>query len=552
MNAPAKALFPAPQQWLQAAGLALLAIAAYLPALQAGFVWDDDFHVTGNALLRSIDGLRRIWLEPTATPQYYPLVHTTFWLEYRLWGLQPAGYHAVNVLLHAVNAVLAWRVLLRLAVPGAWLAAAVFALHPVHVESVAWISERKNVLSLAFYLGALLVWTGAASQPPAAQRRAMAPVLVLFLAALLSKTVACSLPAAMLVLAWWQRGRIRRVDLLVTGPMFVLGLAFGLMTVYLERHHVGAVGEDFNLTLPERLLVAGRALWFYAGKLCWPTNLTFIYERWTLDTHSAAQWAFPLAAAVVVCAVWAARGKLGRGPLAGLLLFGGTLAPALGLIDFYPMRYSFVADHFQYAASLALIALAAAAAVRALEALGPRGRPLGLALCGLALAALGGLTWRQTQAYRDAATLWRDTLAKNPNCWMAWHNLGNLLLHEGRSDEAVAMYGKSLELVGSRSGPQVAQAHCNLARLLQSQAEEAALDGQHARADVRFRQAADHYQAAIRGGVAPPGTHFNLALVLERLGRMREAAAMMRAAAELDPGDSEARWRLHMLEESLK
>src|SRR5688572_14772657 len=143
---------------LPAAALLAMTLIAYAPAFRAGFIWDDPDYVTNNATLRSLDGLRQIWFVPQATPQYYPLVHTSFWIEYQLSGLNPTGYHAVNVLLHAVAAILLWRVLTMLEVPGAWLAAGMFAVHPIHVESVAWVTERKNVLSGVFYLASALMY----------------------------------------------------------------------------------------------------------------------------------------------------------------------------------------------------------------------------------------------------------------------------------------------------------------------------------------------------------------------------------------------------------
>ncbi|MBU0640698.1 MAG: hypothetical protein KKB50_17685 [Planctomycetes bacterium] len=255
-------------------GVVLVAatLAAYVPAMRGGFIWDDDYYVSDNQTLRTTDGLRRIWLEPGAVPQYYPLVHTTYWVEYRLWQDWAPGYHAVNVVLHALSALLVATALRRLQVPGAWFAALLFALHPVHVESVAWITERKNVLSGLFYLLAVLAYCRFANldSNPARPGRCWGCytlALALFLCALLSKTVTASLPAALLLLIWWKRGRIGGRDIAPLVPFFALGIALGLVTVWMEKHHVGAQGELWHLALAERLLVAGRAAWFYAGKL---------------------------------------------------------------------------------------------------------------------------------------------------------------------------------------------------------------------------------------------------------------------------------------------
>ena len=276
-----------------AASLVLLAIAAHGTAVRNGFIWDDDDYVVENATLSAPDGLRRIWLEIGSTPQYYPLVHTSYWLEYRLWGLEPAGYHAVNVLLHALACVLLFAVLRRLAVPGAWLAAAIFAVHPVHVESVAWITERKNLLSGVFYLGSLLTYVRFARIGDGDRRAPRAPglyaaSLLLFAAALLSKTVTGSLPAVVLLLLYWKGRQVDRRELVPLAPFFLLAVLSGWLTVSLETQLVGARGGAWDLSLAERAIVAGRAVFFYAGKLALPAGLTFNYPRW--DVAAASRW----------------------------------------------------------------------------------------------------------------------------------------------------------------------------------------------------------------------------------------------------------------------
>jgi len=348
-------------------GILILALAAtaYAPALRGDFVWDDDDYVTDNPTLTNLDGLRRIWLEFGATPQYYPLVYTTFWIEYHIWQLHPFGYHLTNVLLHMVNALLLWAILRRLAVPGAWLAAAIFAVHPVHVESVAWITERKNVLSGAFYLSSMLLYlrfAGIGPDRPSGRRRwaYFVLALLLFACALLSKSVTCTLPAALVLLLWWRRRRLRASDLWPLIGWLVVGLLMALTTVWMERHHVGTRYIDWSLSPLDRCLIAGRAVWFYAAKLLWPAKLTFFYPRWHIDAGLWWQYLFPLAAVAVIAALWWLRSRLGKGPLVAVLLFVGTLTPALGFVDVYPMRFSFVADHFQYLASAGLIALGAA------------------------------------------------------------------------------------------------------------------------------------------------------------------------------------------------
>ena len=450
-----------PRLAIVAAVIAAATLLSYLPALGARYIWDDEAYVTGNETLRTLGGLADIWLSPWATPQYYPLVHTTFWLEYRLWGLAPAGYHLVNVALHAANAVLVYLLLRRLKLPGALLAAGLFALHPVHVESVAWITERKNVLSALLYLSAMLTYLRfrPLGENGGGERRTYILALALFAGALLSKTVTASMPAAFLLLVYWKEGRITRRDVLLLLPFFALGLVAGGNTAWLEKHRVGAYGADWALSFAERVLIAGRAVWFYFGKLVWPHPLVFIYPRWELDAASPAQWAFPAAAVLVVAGLVAARGRLGRGPLVAVLFFGGTLFPALGFFDVYPMRFSFVADHFQYLASLGLLALLAAGAAQAFAR--PDRRRIGHGAAALWLLALGTLTYAQSVHYHDYETLWLDTLSKNPGCWMARNNLGLLYEKTGRTEEAVAQYRLALEVK-----PGAPDAHTNLGNVL--------------------------------------------------------------------------------------
>ena len=434
---------------LWAALIVVMTFVAYVPALQGGFVWDDDAYVTRNATLRDLEGLRRIWLEPTSFPQYYPLVFTTFWLEYHLWGLDPFGFHVTNVLLHASSAVLLWLLLRRLGVPGAWLAAAIFALHPVEAESVAWVTERKNVLSGLFYLAAFhAYWSFADGEAPAhpASRRnrwAMyAASVLLFACALLAKTVTGSLPAALLLASCWKRGRVRAREVLALVPLVLVGVASGLNTAWMEKHVVGAQGTEWTLTFVERCCIAGRALWFYAAKIVWPYPLTFVYPRWHVDPSVWWQVLLPVAAVAVVVALWCLRRRIGRGPLAATLFFAGTLFPALGFFDFYPMRYSFVADHFQYLASIGLVTLLAALATR----VAGRQREVGSVAAAVLLVTLGAFTWRQGAIYANLETLWRDTVAKNPDAALAHNNLGLILDGRDRVDEAVAHYREALRL----------------------------------------------------------------------------------------------------------
>ena len=535
MNQPRRsASFPAVAQAAAGAGgwppgavfvLVFMAILiAYFPSLRGGFLWDDAGHVT-NAELRSWSGLLRIWFEPGVTQQYYPLLHSAFWLEHRLWGDATVGYRLVNVLWHAISAGLLVAILRRLAVPGALLAGLLFALHPVCVESVAWISEQKNTLSTVFYLAAALAWLRFEEE-----RRPVryAVASLWFLAALLTKTVTATLPAALLVLACWRRGRLSwRGDVLPLLPWLAAGVGAGLFTAWFERTGIGAQGAEFSLSIVERGLLAGRVFWFYLGKLTWPAELAFFYPRWDVDAAAAWQYLFPAAAlALLGGLVWWAREGRGRGPLAAFLLFGGTLFPVLGFVNVYPFVFSYVADHFQYLASSSLFTLAAAGFVGA-----ARNRRLRLpwrgaqAIAAAVLVVLGALTWRQSKDYVDSITLYRATLARNPDSWVAHHNLASELAGRGAPHEALPHARRAVELK-----PDFPEALNNLADNLTRTG--------------RAAEALPLLERALQLQPAYAQAENNLGIALMRLGRAEEGVRRFQRAIELQPRLAETHYNL--------
>ncbi|MDE2766538.1 MAG: glycosyltransferase family 39 protein, partial [Chloroflexota bacterium] len=441
----------------QALALALLVAISYLPALEAGFVWDDLIFVE-EAAVHHWSGLWSIWFSPAEIEKeghYWPVVYTSFWLDHKLWGLEPLGYHAVNVALHLVNVLLAWFLLRRLAVPGAWVIAAVFAVHPLHVESVAWVMERKDLLSALFYLAAALTWIRFVKTPRPG-RYALA--LGLFAAALLSKSIAVTLPAALLIYHWWQAGRVTRTDLARLAPFFGVALVITALDLsfYTSREPL-----DLGYSLAERVLIAARALWFYAGKLVWPADLAVIYPLWDVSAADPVAWAYVAAAAALAAALWFGRQRLGRGPLAGILFFAVTLSPVLGFVDYGYMQFSLVADRFQYLAGLGVLAVLLGAARRGVDRLPSATRTAAAAALILVLAMLGALTWRQAGIYRDEVTFFSHILAHNPNARDAHLNLVGPLSDAGRLEDALAAARAAVE-----QRPDHSLANSNLGRTL--------------------------------------------------------------------------------------
>ena len=541
--------------------LVLAPLIAYWPALRGGTLWDDSSHITAPDL-QSLHGLWRIWFELGATQQYYPVLHSAFWIEHRLWGDSVLGYHLLNVFLHAACACLVVLIVRRLALPGAWLAGFVFALHPVCVEAVAWISEQKSTLSGVFCLAALWLYL---DYDKSRRWRSYLFGIGLFVLSLLSKSVTATLPAVVLVILWWRHGRLGwKRDVLPLIPWFALAIPMGLFTAWVERRYVGAVGSDFNLTFVQRVLIAGRDLWFYAAKLILPIGLTFSYPKWQIDSGAWWQYLYPLGV-VAAGIVFLIAARRNRGPLAGFLIFAGTLFPVLGFLNVLPFRYSWVADHFQYLASLGLIVPVAAYAAVAVPRLFPAGESRLAALAAVAVAVLGILTVRQSSQYRDEETLYRATLASNPSSWLVHNNLGIVLESKpGGIDEAIAEFQAELKLnpiyaarahfnladaysrldppniaaavdeyrAGLRIQPDYIEAHTNLGNLLASTP-----DGTD--------EAIAEFQKAVQLSPDSATAHANLGNALAQApGRLPQAIQEFETAVRLDPGMVELRCNL--------
>jgi protein O-mannosyl-transferase len=580
--------------WRGAALIFLLTLGAYAPVFRAGFIWNDEDYVTQPAL-RSLHGLWRIWFDVGATQQYYPALHSAFWIEHLLWGDAPLGYHLLNVLLHATAACLLVLVLRRLAVPGAFLAGLVFALHPVCVETVAWVSEEKNTLSTVFYLWTALTYLrwreplmrdeekvgpGGRGRPLAPSSRGVSSneqpgassfakasegcaarlylywcATALFILTVASKSEAATLPAALLVILWWKQGRLSwRTDVAPLLPWFGVAVAGGLITAWVEFTDIGARGADFALSITQRFLVAGRVVWFYLGKLLWPAHLIFIYPRWQIDAGAAWQYFFPLAALGLVAVLWLVRRRT-RAPLAVALIFVGTLFPVLGFFNVFAFLFSFVADHFLYLASLGIIAFVSAG-----WGLWYRhDRRLPLVVAGLVLVVFGALTWRQSGMYRDIETFYRVTLDRNPAAWMAHNNLGVLLEDSGRTSEAIEHYEQALRLkpdfidshnnlgvaLAAARRPREAMAEYQRALQLNPNYLSAYLNlGNLLRDTGNPQQAIAEYDQALRIQPSSAEAHNNLGIALAQEGRLSEAMDQCREAVRLNPNYVQAHYDL--------
>jgi len=535
--------------------LVLCVLLAYLPVGRAGFIWDDDYYITKNPLLTAPDGLWRIWFTLDAPSQYFPLVYTVFRIEHALWGVAPAGYHWVNLLLHVANALLVWRLLKRLRVPGAWLGAALFALHPIQVETVAWATELKNILSLFFMLLSALAWIEFVVERPKPAWGYYGLALIFYGLALCGKTTACTLPAALLLILWLQHKPIGLSRWLQVVPFVLMGLGMGLVTVWWERYHQGTEGGIFTLGVRERFLIAGHAVWFYLGKLLWPVNLTFSYPRWTLHPTDPLAYAWLAAGILPVAAICYARRWLGRSVEVAALFYVATLVPMLGFIMLYTFRYSFVADHYQYAACIGPLALAAAGISLGLSRCDRTIPFLKPVLCGALVLVLGVLTWQRAEVFRDPKALWNDTLAKNPDSWMAHNNLGLLLEKEGRLENAVDQFQQALRIkpddfealndlgtifAGSGRFAEAVDYYRRAERIEPNNFDLLKNLGSALAATGQFDEAIENYHQAIRIHANRPEVFVYLAMTLGQAGRERDAVDAYQAALKLNPDLPEA------------
>jgi protein O-mannosyl-transferase len=571
------------QLWAQAAVIVAAVLLVYLPAWRAGFVWDDEQLITGNPLLRTFSGLSEIWAG-SRTADYFPMTSTVFWIERHLFGDNATGYHAVNIFLHAADSVLVWLVLRRLQIPGAWFAGLIFGIHPVHVESVAWISELKNVLAMFFALLSVFCFVGSNEWR---QSRYLAS-LFFFALALLSKTQTVFLPIALLLYGWWRDGGSFRREAIRIWPFFVMAAVFGLITIWFQNRGIGQE-EIVTGSFSRRLVNGGMAIWWYAGKVFLPTRLMTIYPRWRFDSPELWEW-LPLVGLVLLLGLlWRCRNRGTGGAFFAAACFVVALLPIIGFVRMAYLRSgTLVADHLQYFADVSLIAFVCAAVAILANRARREIRTTVAAVAILLIAMMGAYGWQRTKVFHDEEALWRDNLARNPDAWQGRARLGQYFFRQGnyfdaiehlqravelkpelpenhnllglaycraeRFEEGIAEYRKALELkqpsAATAESASVATIRTNLANALTITGNNLSGNATEIPSEAmrRYEEAIAQYEKALELEPSQPAIHRNLGLVLARLGRLDEAEAHLRATLQIVPDEPTAKETLKEIE----
>jgi hypothetical protein len=438
----------------------LLIVAAglwiYWPALHGNWLWDDDFLIEHNDLIQDPDGLRHVWFSPSDLIDYFPLTVSLEWLEWQFWPDDTFCYHLTNVILHVSSALLVWHLLSKLGLRLAWLGGLLFTIHPVMVESVAWIAELKNTLSMPFFLLSMCAWIDY-------DRREKSEYyflsLFLFLTAMLCKTTMVMFPVIILLYAWWKRGRIGWNDLKYSAPFFAISLALSLAVIAYLRYGVGQefipLGGFFS-----RMACAGLSIAFYFSKCFLPVELLPIYPQWNIDPPSPVQFLpWPVLGGAIYW-LWTKCSKSepwARHVLFGLGFFLINLAPFVGFRVISFMRFTWVMDHFLYLPIIGLLGLAVAALGQLEERLSATTRPYAIGGIAVAMILLTIGSHRYAKIFINSKTQWTYTIQHSPGAWPAYNNLGNVLSDTGQQQEAMEQYKKALIL-----NPNYPEAHNNL------------------------------------------------------------------------------------------
>ena len=591
--APAKVALP--QQAALVAAIIVAVVVVYLPALRGDFVWDDFLLITGNPLLQNFSGLLEIW-SGGRTADYFPLTNTVFWIEHHLFGANATGYHAVNILLQIANALLVWRLLKQLNIPGAWLAGLIFGIHPVHVASVAWISELKNLLAMLFALLSVLFFLKLDNQRLRNSVTAYSASLVFFALALLSKTQVVFLPFVLLLCAWWRDKKSAgtktnqdlRSDAIRSWPFFALAIFLGLVTMWFQSRGIGE--EEIVIgSLPRRFVNAAMAIWWYAGHLFAPVRLMAIYPNWRFDPPQVWEWLPLVVLLCVLAGLWHWWNHGTGGAFFAVACFIVALLPSLGLVRMaYVRSGTLVADHLQYFADVSLLALFCAGVAYAWNQRQRATKIATATIVTLLVGVMGTYAFDRTEVYRNEETLWQDNLSKNPDAWQAHimmaqrrfkqeryaeaayhagraaelkpeladiHNqLGLAYCRLERFEDGIAEYRKALQLKEAKPSAArsagVAKIRANLANALAITANHLSESAPTIPEEAmrRYEEAIRQYEEALEIDPQQPAIHRNLGMLLAQLGRYDEAIPHLRATLQMVPNEPVARETLDAIE----
>jgi Flp pilus assembly protein TadD len=510
----------------QALVIAVAVLWIYWPALHGDWLWDDDLDITDNPITQSPTGLWSIWFAPGSQFDYYPIKASVQWLQWHLWGMDTLGYHLTNVFLHILGALLVWRLLSKFGLRLAWLGGLIFAIHPVQVESVAWIVELKNTLSLPPLLLAMCAYVDFEEHGKA---KDYGLALGLFLVAILCKLSVALFPLVILLYVWWRRGRIGWIDLKTSMPFFGVALVVGLITIVSGIYDVRFNHNDPGAMpvggLLARLVAAGLSLSFCFSKVFLPVGLLPIYPKWAIDLSSPVQYLPWLVLGGVIGWLWSKRRSWGRHGLLGLGFFLINLGPCPGFIPVCDMPFAWVMDHFLYLPIIGLIGLVVAALGEMEMQLPASFRFYSFGLVTVMLAYLALCSHSYAKIFNNSETLWTYELQLNPEASVAHYNLGNALFQTGRIPEAKTQFEQALQI-----NPNDADARTNLGSSLFQLG--------------RMPEAMAQFEQALQLNPNDAETHNNLGQALLQLDRGTEAVVQFKAAIQIKPDFAEAYFNL--------
>ena len=543
---------------IQAAVIVLAGLWIYSPAYHGDWLWDDDVLLTANPTVQSgtLSGLLKLWFNPDGL-DYFPLSYSLMWLQWQLFGATPTGYHITTIVLHIASGLLLWALLEKMRIPGSWITALIFTIHPACVESVAWVAETKNTLSLALFLASCIFWVSQddAEVGPKRERLYLAS-LAFFLLAMFAKTSVVAMPVLTLLYAWWKRGKVTMQDAVRAAPMFLISLVLGIVTI--QYQHGRAIGlEELPVGgIASRIAIAGMAILFYLVTIVWPVNLLPIYPRWDVDPPKAWQFLPWLLIGGAAWWLWTNRRETwARHAIFALGFFLLMIAPVLGFIDISYMRITWVADHFLYLPMIGPLALIVAAVTTWLATREERERAVFTGLAGGLMAFLAFNAFFYAMAWSSEDYLWDHTLLSNHDAWQAHNRLGARKLNRGDLEGAHYHFRNS-----SRLRPDLGETKNNLAIVLmrKGRVDEAIQTYQEAlqaspeihkiRANLadaylqagRFAEARELYEQLLQLSPDNPMLLNKHGLTLFKLGDKEQAAAEFRRVLEIDPNFAEA------------